>query len=95
MIPQMLRLANWQVCYTQAYLLAEDISMQSPTNSPPKLPWCITHSGGLFRGQATGNAIEWLQIFQTQTNNESIGPVRGQINIYLSQDDPADSHQIL
>src|SRR6266436_2759467 len=37
--------------------LAEDISMQSPTNSPPKLHGASRTSGGLFQGQATGNAL--------------------------------------
>ena len=68
--------------------LAEDISMQSPTNSPPKLHGASRTSGGLFRGQATGNALNAAD-FSDSNNNESIGPVRGQINIYLSQDDPA------
>src|SRR6266700_3519500 len=68
--------------------LAEDISTQSPTNSPPKLHGASRTSGGLFRGQATGNALNAAD-FSDSNNNESIGPVRGQINIYLSQDDPA------
>jgi hypothetical protein len=68
--------------------LAEDIRMQSPTNSPPKLHGASRTSGGLFRGQATGNALNAAD-FSNSNNNESIGPVRGQINIYLSQDDPA------
>src|SRR6266567_1233666 len=68
--------------------LAEDISMQSPTNSPPKLHGASRTSGGLFRGQATGNALNAAD-FSDSNNNESIGPVRGQINIYLSRDDPA------
>src|SRR6266699_246073 len=68
--------------------LAEDISMQSPTNSPPKLHGASSTSGCLFRGQATGNALNAAD-FSDSNNNESIGPVRGQINIYLSRDDPA------
>src|SRR6266567_4511732 len=68
--------------------LAEDISMQSPTNSPPKLHGASHTSGGLFQGQATGNALNAAD-FSDSNNNESIGPVHGQINIYLSRDDPA------
>ena len=65
-----------------------DILMQSPQNSPPKLHGASRTSGGIFRGQATGNVLNAAD-FSNPNNNEYIGPVRGQINIYLSQDDPA------
>jgi hypothetical protein len=44
--------------------------------------------GGAFRGQAAGNALNAAD-FSNSGNNDYIGPVRGQINIYLSQNDPA------
>ncbi len=66
----------------------DDITMQSPPNSPPKLHGASRTTGGQFRGQATGNILNAAD-FSNSNNNEYIGPVRGQINIYLSKDDPA------
>jgi hypothetical protein len=44
-------------------------------------------TGGSFRGQATGNLLNAAD-FSNPDNNQYIGPVHGQINIYLSQDNP-------
>ncbi len=65
-----------------------DIQMTSPQNSPPKLHGASRTSGGIFRGHATGNVLNAADFLNTD-NDEYIGPVRGQINIYLSEDDPA------
>ena len=65
-----------------------DISMQSPVNTPPKLYGASHTSGGVFRGQAVGNSLNAAD-FLNSDNNNYIGPVQGQVNIYLSQDDPA------
>ena len=65
-----------------------DIQMTSPQNSPPKLHGASRTSGGIFRGHATGNVLNAAD-FLNPNNNEYIGLVHGQINIYLSQDDPA------
>jgi hypothetical protein len=68
--------------------VAGDIQMQSPQNSPPALHGSSRTSGGVFRGQAAGNALNAAD-FSNSGNNDYIGPVHGQINIYLSQNDPA------
>jgi hypothetical protein len=68
--------------------VAGDIQMQSPQNSPPALHGSSRTSGGVFRGQAAGNALNAAD-FSNSGNNDYVGPVRGQINIYLSQNDPA------
>jgi hypothetical protein len=68
--------------------ISGDIQMQSPQNSPPALHGSSRTSGGAFRGQAAGNALNAAD-FSNCGNNDYIGPVRGQINIYLSQNDPA------
>ena len=65
-----------------------DISMQSPVNTPPKLYGASRTSGGVFRGQAVGNSLNAAD-FLNPDNNNYIGPVQGQVNIYLSQDDSA------
>src|SRR6267143_2016294 len=65
-----------------------DIQMTSPQNSPPKLHGASRTSGGIFRGHATGNVLNAADFLNTD-NDEYIGPVHGQINIYLSEDDPA------
>ena len=65
-----------------------DIRMQSPENTPPKLHGASRTSGGISRGQATGNFLNAAD-FSSANKNDYIGPVRGQINIYLSQDNPA------
>jgi hypothetical protein len=62
--------------------------MQSPENTPPKLHGASRTSGGISRGQATGNFLNAAD-FSSANKNDYIGPVRGQINIYLSQDNPA------
>ena len=64
-----------------------DISMHSP-NSPPKLHGASRTSGGVFRGQAVGNSLNAAD-FSNLGNDDYIGPVQGQINIYLCQDNPA------
>ena len=64
-----------------------DISMHSP-NSPPKLHGASRISGGVFRGQAVGNSLNAAD-FSNLENDDYIGPVQGQINIYLCQDNPA------
>jgi len=68
--------------------VAGDIQMLSPQNSPPALHGSSRTSGGLFRGQAAGNALNAAD-WSNSGNNDYIGPVHGQINIYLSQNDPA------
>src|SRR6266699_3553856 len=65
-----------------------DIKMTSPQNSPPKLHGASRTSGGIFRGHATGNVLNAADFLNTD-NDEYVGPVRGQINIYLAEDDPA------
>jgi len=65
-----------------------DIRMQSPQNTPPKLHGASRTSGGISRGQATGNFLNAAD-FSSANKNDYIGPVHGQINIYLSQDNPA------
>src|SRR6267378_1490074 len=65
-----------------------DIQLTSTQNSPPKLHGASRTSGGIFRGHATGNVLNAADFLNTD-NDEYIGPVRGQINIYLSEDDPA------
>ena len=64
-----------------------DISMHSP-NSPPKLHGASRTSGGVFQGQAVGNSLNAAD-FSNLGNDDYIGPVQGQINIYLCQDNPA------
>jgi len=65
-----------------------DIQMTSPQNNPPKLHGASCTSGVIFWGHATGNVLNAAD-FLNPNNNEYIGLVHGQINIYLSQDDPA------
>ena len=62
--------------------------MKSPSTSPSKLYGASCISGGIFRGQAVGNALNAAD-FSDPNNNDYIGHVHGQINIYLSQEDPA------
>ncbi len=45
-------------------------------------------SGGILRGQAVGNSSNAAD-FSNPDNNDYIGPIQGWINIYVSQDDPA------
>ena len=66
----------------------DDITMKSPPTSPLNLHGASRISGGVFRGQAVGNVLNAAD-FSNLNNNNYIGPVRGQVNIYLSQEDPA------
>ena len=70
------------------HIAGGDISMQSPSNSPPKLHGASRISGGILRGQAVGNSSNAAD-FSNPDNNDYIGPIQGRINIYVSQDDPA------
>ena len=45
-------------------------------------------SGGILRGQAVGNSSNAAD-FSNPDNNDYIRPIQGQINIYVSQDNPA------
>jgi len=65
-----------------------DIRMQSPQNTPPKLYGASRTTGGTIRGQATGNFLNAAD-FSSANKDDYIGPVRGQINLYISNDDPA------
>ena len=65
-----------------------DIRMQSPQNTPPKAHGASRTTGGSIRGQATGNFLNAAD-FSSAKKDDYIGPVRGQINLYLSTDDPA------
>jgi hypothetical protein len=56
--------------------------MQSPENTPPKLHGASRTSGGISRGQATGNFLNAAD-FSSANKNDYIGPVRGQIKSYV------------
>jgi hypothetical protein len=61
--------------------------MHSPPASPPMYGASRT-AGGLFRGHAIGNALNAAD-YSNRDNQDYIGPVPGQILLYVSQDDPA------
>jgi hypothetical protein len=61
--------------------------MHSPPTSPPKYGASCT-TGGLFRGHAIGNALNATN-YSNSNNQDYVGPVPGQIFLYVSQDDPA------
>ena len=65
-----------------------DIRMQSPQNTPPKPYGASRTTGATIRGQATGNFLNAAD-FSSAKKDDYIGPVRGQINLYLSNDNPA------
>ena len=58
--------------------------MHSPPASPPMYGASRT-TGGIFRGRAVGNAPNAADY----SNHDNVGPVPGQILLYVSQDDPA------
>ena len=58
--------------------------MHSPPASPPMYGASCT-TGGVFRGHAVGNAPNAADY----SNQDYVGPVPGQILLYVSQDDPA------
>ena len=61
--------------------------MHSPSTSPPKYGASHT-SGGVFWGHAVGNALNAAD-YSSRNRQDYLGPVPGQILLYLSQDDPA------
>jgi len=69
-------------------VLDGDVRMQSPQNSSASLRGASRTVGGLFRGNAVGNSLNAAD-FSNHDNNNYIGPVHGQVNIYLAQDDPS------
>ena len=61
--------------------------MHSPPVSPPKYGASRT-TGGVFRGRAVGNVLNAAD-YSSHDKQDYIGPVPGQILLYVSQDDPA------
>ena len=61
--------------------------MHSPPASPPMYGASRT-TGGVFRGCAVGNAPNAAD-YSNHDNQDYVGPVPGQILLYVSQDDPA------
>ena len=61
--------------------------MHSPPTSPPKYGASRT-TGDVFRGCAEGNALNAAD-YANHDKDDYIGPVPGQILLYLSQDNPA------
>ena len=61
--------------------------MHSPPTSPPKYGASHT-SGGVFWGHAVGNALNAAD-YSGRDKQDHLGPVPGQILLYLSQDNPA------
>src|ERR1700678_812491 len=61
--------------------------MHSPPTSPPKYG-ALRTTGGVFRGRAAGNALNAAD-YSSCDQQDFLGPVPGQILLYLSQDDPA------
>ena len=61
--------------------------MHSPPTSPSKYGASHT-SGGVFWGHAVGNALNAAD-YSSHNKQDYLGPVPGQILLYLSQNDPA------
>ena len=61
--------------------------MHSPPTSPPKYGASRT-TGGVFRGRAVGNALNAAD-YSSRNQRDYLGPVSGEILLYLSQDNPA------
>ena len=61
--------------------------MHSPPASPPMYGASRT-TGGVFQGCAVGNAPNTAD-YSNRDNQDYVGPVPGQILLYVSQDDPA------
>ena len=68
-------------------LIYIDIVMHSPPISPPKYGASRT-TGGVFRGRAVGNILNAAD-YSGHDKQDYIGPVPGQILLYVSQADPA------
>ena len=60
--------------------------MHSPPTSPPGYGASCT--SGVFQGHAVGNALNAAD-YSSHNKQDYLGPVPGQILLYLSQDDPA------